>query len=148
MPPEFPPRPSTRTTVALAAVALVTFLYSIVVAGQILVWFVLVGVAVGVALVYLLVIAVFRLVAAVERIATAAEVDSGIRTAAEARPSADAADGDAPGESVSEDPAPEAPNGDHDDRDPDPDEHRRDTGGTPGDSVTGPDGPGTRSDGN
>ena len=144
MPPEFPPRPSTRTTVALAAVALVTFLYSIVVVGQIPVWFILVGVA----LVYLLVIAGFRLVAAVERIATAAEVDSGIRTAAEARPSADAADGDAPGESVSEDPAPEAPNGDHDDRDPDPDEHRRDTGGTPGDSVTGPDGPGTRSDGN
>ena len=146
MPPEFPPRPSTRTTVALAAVALVTFLYSIVVAGQILVWFVLVGVAVGVALVYLLVIAVFRLVAAVERIATAAEVDSGIRMAAEARPSADASDGDAPGESVPEDPEPGAPNGDHDDRDPD--EHRRDTGGTPGDSVTGPDGPGTRSDGN
>ncbi len=142
MPPEFPPRPSTRTTVALAAVALVTFLHSIVVVGQIPVWFILVGVA----LVYLLVIAGFRLVAAVERIATAAEVDSGIRMAAEARPSADASDGDAPGESVPEDPEPGAPNGDHDDRDPD--EHRRDTGGTPGDSVTGPDGPGIRSDGN
>ena len=146
MSPEFPPELSTRAKVAIATVALLTLLYSVAVVGQILLWVVVVGIAVGLSLVYLLIVAVFRLVAAVERIATAAEVDSGIRMAAEARPSADASDGDAPGESVPEDPEPGAPNGDHDDRDPD--EHRRDTGGTPGDSVTGPDGPGTRSDGN
>jgi hypothetical protein len=82
--PTYPPRPSKRVTTALAAVALVTFLYSIVIAGQILLWFVLVGLAVGLYLTYLLIVAVFRLVEAVERIATAAEVDTGIRTAAEA----------------------------------------------------------------
>ena len=95
MSPEFPPRPSKRTAVALAVVALVTFLYSVVVTAQILLWFVLVGVAIGLYLTYLLIVAVFRLVEAVERIATAAEVDSGIRTAAEARTSARTDDGDA-----------------------------------------------------
>ena len=92
---ELPPRPSKRATIALAVVALVTFLYSIVIAGQILLWFVLVGLAVGLYLTYLLIVAIFRLVEAVERIATAAEVDSGIRTAAEAGDPTPPVDGDA-----------------------------------------------------
>ena len=86
MPSKFPPQFSTRTTVALATVALFTFLYSIVVAGQILLWFVLAGIAIGLYLTYLLIVAVFRLVEAVERIATAAEVDTGIRDASDVDP--------------------------------------------------------------
>ncbi|MBB6647597.1 hypothetical protein [Halobellus ruber] len=86
MSPELPPRPSRRTKIVLAAVALVTFLYSVVVTAQILLWFVLVGLAVGLYLTYLLIVAVFRLVEAVERIATAAEVDSGIRDASHVEP--------------------------------------------------------------
>jgi hypothetical protein len=86
VPPEFPPRPSKRTGIALAAVALLTFLYSIIVAGQILLWFVLAGIAVGLYLTYLLVVVLFRLVEAVERIATAAEVDSGIGDASDVDP--------------------------------------------------------------
>ena len=104
MPPAFPPRPSKRATIALAAVALVTFLYSIVIAGQILLWFVLVGIAVGLYLTYLLIVAIFRLVEAVERIATAAEVDTGIRTAAEAKDTAPPSDGEG-----ADDPASGAP---------------------------------------
>mgnify|MGYP006914279378 CR=1 FL=1 len=98
MSPEFPPELSTRAKVAIATVALLTFLYSVVVAAQILLWFVVVGFAVGLYLTYLLIVAVFRLVAAVERIATAAEVDSGIRTAADARGAASTptSDGDEP----------------------------------------------------
>ena len=91
---ELPPRPSKRATIALAVVALVTFLYSVVIAAQILLWFVLVGLAVGLYLTYLLIVAIFRLVEAVERIATAAEVDSGIRTAAEAGDPTPPVDGD------------------------------------------------------
>ena len=105
MSPEFPPRPSKRITVALAVVALVTFLYSIVIVGQILLWFALAGFAVGLYLIYLLIVAVFRLVAAVERIATAAEVDSGIRTPAEARQSAPPTDGSGTGTRPSDVPA-------------------------------------------
>ena len=96
---ELPPRPSKRATIALAVVALVTFLYSIVIAGQILLWFVLVGLAVGLYLTYLLIVAIFRLVEAVERLATAAEVDSGIRTVAEAGDQMSPGDGDAADES-------------------------------------------------
>ena len=147
MPPELPPRPSTRTTAALAAVAVVTFLYSILVLGQILLWFVVVGIAIGLYLTYLLIVAVFRLVAAVERIATAAEVDSGIRTAAEAKPSVDTGDSDVPGDSASEEPAPEAPNGDHNDRDPDPDRNGAGPDDTAPDNSTRNDDPG-RPDGN
>ena len=96
MSPKFPPELSTRAKVAIATVALLTFLYSVVVAAQILLWFVVVGFAVGLYLVYLLIVAVFRLVTAVERIATAAEVDSGIRTAADARTSASVTTSDGP----------------------------------------------------
>jgi len=110
--PQFPPRPSKRVTVALAVIALVTFLYSIVIVGQILLWFALAGFAVGLYLIYLLIVAVFRLVAAVERIATAAEVDSGIRTAAEARQSAPPTDGTGAGARASDVPASAPDDGD------------------------------------
>ena len=83
MPSEFPP-PSRRTKIVLAAIAVLTLLYSLIIAGQILLWFVLVGIAVALYLTWLLIVAVFRLVEAVERIATAAEVDSGIRDSSEA----------------------------------------------------------------
>jgi hypothetical protein len=88
VPSEFPPRPSRRVTIALVVVALFTLLYSLIIAGQILLWFILAGGAIGLYLTWLLIIAVFRLVEAVERIATAAEVDSGIRDPSEAGPEA------------------------------------------------------------
>jgi len=101
--PQFPPELSTRAKIAITAVALLTFLYSIVIAGQILLWFIVAGFAVGLYLIYLLIVAVFRLVAAVERIATAAEVDSGIRTVADARASGRESDGDEPAVSPASD---------------------------------------------
>ena len=103
MSPQFPPELSTRAKIAITAVALLTFLYSIVIAGQILLWFIVAGFAVGLYLIYLLIVAVFRLVAAVERIATAAEVDSGIRTVADARASGRESDGDEPAVSPASD---------------------------------------------
>jgi hypothetical protein len=156
--PEFPPELSTRAKVAIATVALLTFLYSIVVAAQILLWFVVVGFAVGLYLTYLLIVAVFRLVAAVERIATAAEVDSGIRTTADARGAASAATSDGDGAAVS--PAPGGPDvggSDPDAGTTDPTDARSDEpadGGDPGDSDGGdpgdsddPDPPDDRTDG-
>ena len=103
MSPQFPPELSTRAKIAITAVALLTFLYSIVIAGQILLWFIVAGFAVGLYLIYLLIVAVFRLVAAVERIATAAEVDSGIRTVPDARASGRESDGDEPAVSPASD---------------------------------------------
>jgi hypothetical protein len=85
---EFSLRPSRRVTIVLAVIALFTLLYSLIVAGQILLWFILAGGAIGLYLIWLLIIAVFRLVEAVERIATAAEVDSGVRDPSEAAPGA------------------------------------------------------------
>ncbi|MGQ4554751.1 hypothetical protein [Halobellus sp. GM3] len=73
MPAAFPPRSSKRLRFAVAAVLIATFAYSVVIAGQILLWFVLVGIAAGIYLAWLLVVAVFRLVDAVERIAAALE---------------------------------------------------------------------------
>ena len=66
MPSEFPPPLSTRVKVAAVIVLLVTLAYSFVIAGQILLWFVLVGIAAGIYIAWLLVVAVFRLVEAVE----------------------------------------------------------------------------------
>jgi hypothetical protein len=68
--------------IAVAVVLLVTLAYSLVIAGQILLWFVLVGIAAGVYIAWLLVLAVFRLVDAIERIAATreAEVSGGDRT--------------------------------------------------------------------
>ena len=86
MPSESLPRPSRRVTIALAVIALFTLLYSLIVAGQILLWFILAGGAIGLYLTWLLILAVFRLVRAVERIATAAEVNSGIRDPSAAGP--------------------------------------------------------------
>jgi len=81
VPSEFPPQLSRRAKVAIGAVALLTLLYTVVVTAQILLWFILVGVAVGLYLTYLLIVALFRLVEAVERIATAAEAESRTRDA-------------------------------------------------------------------
>jgi len=61
--------------IALAVVAVVTFAYSIIIAGQILLWFVLAGIAAGIYVVWLLVVAVLRLVDATERIARALEAE-------------------------------------------------------------------------
>ena len=61
--------------IAVAVVLLVTLAYSLVIAGQILLWFVLVGIAAGVYIAWLLVLAVFRLVDAIERIAAAREAE-------------------------------------------------------------------------
>ncbi|MFB6252740.1 MAG: hypothetical protein ABEI27_13840 [Halobellus sp.] len=69
----FPPDLSKNEQIGIAAVLLLTFVYSLVVAGQILLWFALVGVAVGIYIAYLLVLAVFRMVEAVERLAVAVE---------------------------------------------------------------------------
>ena len=80
MPSEYPPRPSRRVKIALAVVAVVTFAYSIVVAGQILLWFVLAGIAAGIYVAWLLVVAVLRLVDATERIASALEAEHGDST--------------------------------------------------------------------
>ncbi|RLM59622.1 hypothetical protein DVK02_02475 [Halobellus sp. Atlit-31R] len=77
VPSEYSPRPSRRGQIALAVVAVVTFAYSILVAGQILLWFVLAGIAAGVYVAWLLVVAVFRLVDATERIANALEAEHG-----------------------------------------------------------------------
>ncbi|WP_256546519.1 hypothetical protein [Halobellus inordinatus] len=66
--------------IALAVVAVVTFAYSIVVAGQILLWFVLAGIAAGIYVAWLLVVAVLRLVDATERIASALEAEHGDST--------------------------------------------------------------------
>ena len=85
---DFSLRPSRRVTIALAVIALLTLLYSLIVVGQLLLWFILAGGAIGLYLTWLLIIAVFRLVEAVERIATAAEVDSGVRDPSEAAPGA------------------------------------------------------------
>jgi uncharacterized membrane protein len=63
--------------IALAVVAVVTFAYSIVIAGQILLWFVLAGIAAGIYVAWLLVVAVLRLVDATERIASALEAEHG-----------------------------------------------------------------------
>jgi len=73
MPSEFPPPLSDRVKLAAAVVLLVTFVYSFVIAAQILLWFVLVGIAAGIYIAWLLVLAVFRLVEAVERLAAAKE---------------------------------------------------------------------------
>ena len=77
MPSEFPPPLSTRVKVAAVIVLLVTLAYSFVIAGQILLWFVLVGIAAGIYIAWLLVVAVFRLVEAVERLAAAREAEVG-----------------------------------------------------------------------
>ncbi|WP_144901934.1 NAD(P)(+) transhydrogenase (Re/Si-specific) subunit beta [Halobellus captivus] len=74
---EFPPTPSRRTKIAVVIAVLATFAYSVVIAGQILLWFVLVGIVVGAYIAWLLVIAVFRLVEAVERLAAAKEAEVG-----------------------------------------------------------------------
>jgi len=63
--------------IALAVVAVVTFAYSIIIAGQILLWFVLAGIAAGIYVAWLLVVAVLRLVDATERIARALEAEHG-----------------------------------------------------------------------
>jgi hypothetical protein len=78
VPAEYPPRPSKRVQIALAVVLLVTFVYSVVIASQILLWFVFVGIVAGVYIAWLLVVAAFRLVAAVERIAAAREAEAGL----------------------------------------------------------------------
>ncbi|WP_311171331.1 hypothetical protein [Halobellus ordinarius] len=77
---EYPPQPSKRVQIALGVVVLVTFVYSVVIAAQILLWVVLVGVVAGIYIAWLLVAAVFRLVAAVERIAAAQEAKAGIES--------------------------------------------------------------------
>jgi hypothetical protein len=140
--PELLPQPSKRTAVALAAVALVTLLYSFVIAGQILLWFVLVGIAIGLYLTYLLIVAVFRLVEAVERIATAAEVDTGIRTAAETGDAAQPSHGD-----VSDDPDSGTPNVETDANSSVPDEDGADSDDSSPDEPTGRNDPVDRSDG-
>jgi hypothetical protein len=70
------PQLSTRLKIAIAAILLVTLAYSLIIAGQILLWFVLVGIAAGIYIAWLLVVAVFRMVEAVERIAAAMEADA------------------------------------------------------------------------
>ncbi|WP_435186170.1 hypothetical protein [Halobellus sp. EA9] len=78
MPPEFPPqqsppRLSRNAKIGLGAFLVVTLAYSFVIAGQILLWFVIVGVTAGIYLTWLLVVAVFGMVDAFERIADAME---------------------------------------------------------------------------
>ncbi|MFA1610404.1 hypothetical protein [Halobellus rubicundus] len=73
MPSEFPPRLSRNAKIALGAVLLVTLAYSFVIAGQILIWFVIVGIAAGIYVAWALVVAVYRMVEAVERLADAME---------------------------------------------------------------------------
>lgn len=138
VPSAFPPRPSRRVTIALATIGLLTLLYSLIIAGQILLWFILAGGAIGLYLVWLLILAVFRLVEAVERIATAAEVDSGIRDSSETGPEAQSR------RSTDETPADDAPDGSRAAPDPDTDD-RRDDAPAAGDSDD--DLPGGGSDG-
>ncbi|SDX57132.1 hypothetical protein SAMN04487946_101177 [Halobellus clavatus] len=68
-----PPQLSKNAQIGIVVVLLLTLAYSVVIAGQILLWFVLVGIAVGIYVAYLLVLAVFRMVDAVERLADAVE---------------------------------------------------------------------------
>ncbi|MFB6092875.1 MAG: hypothetical protein ABEK02_07690 [Haloquadratum sp.] len=73
MPSEFPPRLSRNAKIVLGAFLLITLVYSFVIAGQILVWFVIAGIAAGIYVAWALVVAVYRMVEAVERLADAME---------------------------------------------------------------------------
>ncbi|WP_049987617.1 ATP synthase subunit I [Halobellus rufus] len=78
-----PPALSRRTKLLVGVVLAVTLVYSFVIAGQILLWFLFAGLVAGVYVAWLLVLAAFRLVEAVERLAETREAE----TAGDARPS-------------------------------------------------------------
>lgn len=72
---EFPASVSRRTKIAVGVLLVVTLAYSFVIAGQILVWFLFAGIVAGTYIAWLFVLAVFRLVEAVERLAAAKEAE-------------------------------------------------------------------------